>query len=308
MPHAAGASTLYIWDRGNCAELARWDLPAIDPGNPFAGSVATGGRALADVAFVYADDEGNLLAAVNFRDCLPPTSSVGPLPPWVETTSFTVTWSGQDSWSEVAAYDVQVRDGYEGTWTDWRTDTTATSGTFDSGVHGHTYFFRSRASDTLGNQEPYGDQEWGQAFTTVLTETAPVLVTSRKSATPHQFGSDQTVEYTIFISNTGNLSATAALTDTPPAEMIVLMETLAATSGPAPTYAGGWIHWSGVVEAEAAVRVTYVLSPTAATPFGVPLTNTAEIAGSVLGPFTRQEMVMRASFVWLPLVVRGWEP
>ena len=308
VPRAPAASTLYIWDRDNCAELARWDLPAIDPGNPFAGSVATGGLALADAAFVYADNEGDLLAAVNFRDCLPPTSSVGSLPPWVETTSFTVTWSGQDSWSEVATYDVQMRYGYEGTWTDWQTDTTATSGTFDGGVHGQTYFFRSRASDTLGNQEPYGDQEWGQAFTTVLTETAPVLVTSRKSATPNQPCCGQTVEYTISISNTGSLSATVTLTDTLPAEMIVLTRTLAATSGLTPTYAGGWIHWDGAVEAGAAVRVTYVLLPTAATPFGVPLTNTAEITGSVLGPFTRQETVMQMCFVWLPLVVRGWEP
>ncbi|MBU0705015.1 MAG: DUF5107 domain-containing protein [Chloroflexi bacterium] len=304
---AAGASRLYIWDRGNCAELARWDLPAIDPGNPFAGSVATGGRALADAVFVYADDEGNLLAVVNFRDCLPPTSSVGPLPPWVETTSFSVIWSGQDTWSEVATYDVQVRDGYEGTWTDWKNDTTSTSGVY-TGVHGHTYFFRARARDTLGNQESYGDEEWGQTFTTVLTGAAPVLVTSRKSATPQHFSANQTVAYTVVISNTGSLAATSTLTDTPPAEMIVLTETLAATSGFTPTYAGGWIHWSGVVEAEAAVHVTYVLSPTAATPFGVPLTNTAEIAGSVLGPFTRQETVVRKYFTWLPLVVRGWEP
>jgi len=305
---AAGASTLYVWDRINCVELARLNLPAIDPGDPFVGSVATGGRALEDVAFVYADDEENLLAAVNFRDCLPPTSAVDPLPTWVGTTSFTVTWSGQDSWSGIAVYDVQFRDGYEGTWTDWLTGTIATSGTFYSDVHGHTYFFRSRARDTLGNQEPYGDQEWGQAFTTVLTETAPVLVTSRKSATPNRPGPNQTVEYTVFISNTGSLSATAVLTDTPPAEMVVLTQTLAATSGLTPTYTGGRIHWSGAVEAGAAVRVTYVLSPTAATPLGVELTNTAEIAGSVLGPFTRQEAVMRMHYMWLPLIVRRWEP
>jgi hypothetical protein len=56
------------------------------------------------------------------------------------------------------------------------------------------------------------------------------------------------------------------------------------------------------------VRVTYTLSPTAATPFGVPLTNTAEIAGSVLGPFTRQETVVQAHIVWLPLIARGWGP
>jgi len=54
--------------------------------------------------------------------------------------------------------------------------------------------------------------------------------------------------------------------------------------------------------------VTYTLSPTAETPLGVPLTNTAEIAGSVLGPFTRRETVVQTHLVWLPLITRGWEP
>jgi len=308
-PRAAGKSTLYVWNREDCTELARWELPAIRPGDPFSASVAlppNGGGALDSLAFVYLDADGNLLAAINPRDCLPPTSSVAPLSPWVETTAFTVTWAGQDAWSGIAAYDVQVRDGYEGEWNDWRANTEVTSDTF-TGVHGHTYFFRARARDLVGNQEPHSDEEWGQAFTTVLTEPAPVLVTSRKSATPWRFSPDQTVAYTVVISNTGNLAATTTLTDTPLAEMVVLTESLAATSGPTPIYGSGQIHWSGTVEPGTEVRVTYTLSPTAETPFGVPLTNTAEIAGSVLGPLARQETVVQARLVWLPLIARGWE-
>lgn len=204
----------------------------------------------------------------------------------------------------IAAYDVQARDGYEGAWTGWLTGTIATSGTF-TGIHGHTYFFRARARDQVGNEEPFGDEEWGQAFTTVLTEAAPVLVTSRKSAAPYRFSPHQTVEYIVIISNTGNLTATAVLTDTPPASMFVLTETLAATSGSTPTYAGGQIHWSGTVGAGAAVRVTYALSPTAATPFSVPLTNTAEIAGSVLGPLERQAVASQAWMLWLPVIFKN---
>ena len=154
----------------------------------------------------------------------------------------------------------------------------------------------------MGNEEPFDDEEWGQTFTTVLAEPAPVLVTSRKSATPGLFRPEQTVAYTVIISNTGNLAANAMLTDTVPAEMTVLTGTLAATSGLTPTYAGGQIHWSGTVTPDSEVRVTYTLSPTVATPFGVPLTNTAEIAGSVLGPFTRRETVMQAHILWLPFV------
>jgi uncharacterized repeat protein (TIGR01451 family) len=306
-PRAAGGSTLYAWDWNTCTELGHWALPAIEPGSPFTTSVATGGRALEAVTFVYVDGAGSLLAAVNPRDCLPPTAWVEPLPPWTAVTSFSVTWAGQGAWSGIATYDVQVRDGYEGGWSDWRTGTAATSDTF-TGVHGHTYFFRTRARDLAGNEEPYSDEEWGQAFTTVLTEPAPVLVTSRKSATPRHLDPGQAVTYTILISNTGNLAASAVLTDTPPVGMVPLTGTLAATSGPTPTHAGGQIHWSGTVESGTGVRVTYMLSPTAETPSGILLTNTAEIAGSVLGPFTRHETVVQVRRVWLPLILRGWWP
>ena len=302
-PRAAGTGLLAIWDRDTCAELARWEVPQIAPGAPFAASASAGGRTMDDVAFVYADVGGDLLAAVNPRDCIPPTSSADPLPPWVDTPAFTVTWAGRDLWSGIAAYDVQVRDGYEGSWTTWLTNTAATSGTF-SGAHGHTYFFRARARDLAGNWEPHGDEEWGQAFTTVLTEPAPVLVTSRKSAVPRSFPAHQTVNYAVVISNTGNLPATAVLTDTPPADMAVLTETLAATHGATPAYAGEQIHWSGTVAAGTEVRVTYTLSPTASTPWGIPLTNTAEIDGSVLGPITRQATVVQTHKIWIPVVMR----
>jgi uncharacterized repeat protein (TIGR01451 family) len=270
---------------------------------PFTASAATGGRPLEDVAFVYVGADGDLLAAVNPVDCLPPTSRVEPLPSWVDTTAFTVTWVGHDTWSGIAAYDVQARDGTEGLWTDWLTGTVATSGAF-SGTHGHTYFFRVRARDQAGHQEAFGDEEWGQAFTTILTEPAPVLVTSRKSAAPRLFGPDQPVAYQVVISNTGSLTAEVTLTDTLPASMMLLTETLTATGGITPTCEAGQIRWRGPVAAEAEVRITYTLSPTVGTPAGVPLTNTAEIAGSVLGPVTRRETVVQVYRLWLPLVLR----
>ena len=290
-------------------------------GNTLPQSPPVGGKkgGLDAVTFAYVDDGGNLLVAFNPRDCLPPTAWVEPLLPWMTTTDFTVSWAGQDTWSGIATYDVQVRDGYEGDWQDWRTETTATSDTF-SGTHGHTYFFRARARDLAGNRGSesgnrgsesegiYSDAEWGQTFTTVLTEPAPVLVTSRKYATPRQLDPGQTVTYTVVVSNTGNLAASAALTDTPPVGMVPLTETLAATAGLTPTYAGGQIRWDGTVETGTEVRVTYTLSPTAETLPGILLTNTAEIAGSVLGPFTRYETVVQARRLWLPLVLRGWWP
>ncbi|HIE38033.1 MAG TPA: DUF5107 domain-containing protein, partial [Anaerolineae bacterium] len=302
-----GETTLHVWDRATCTELAHWELPAISPESPFLASVPSGGRSLEEIAVVYLDDGGNLLVGVNPTDCLPPEAQVEPLPPWVPTTSFTVTWSGEDTWENIAGYDVQLRDGYEGAWTDWLTETTVTAAIF-TGQHGHTYFFRARARDLAGNQGTFTDEEWGQAFTTVLTEPAPVLVTSRKAATPRLFPPDRAVAYTLLLSNTGNLTASATLTDVVPTAMVVLTETLNATSGPAPTHAGGAIHWAGTVPPDGTVRVTYTLSPTAATPVGVALTNTVELGGSVLGPLTRRETVTQAHLLWLPLVAREWIP
>jgi len=297
-----GDSTLYVWDRDDCTQLGAWELPEIGPGDPVVVSAGDQGRPPERMAIVYLDKTDHVLAAINPRDCLPPNSSIETLDQWVETSDFPVTWSGQDGWTGIDAYDVQVREGYKGAWRDWLTNTTATSAVF-SGIHGHTYFFRARARDVHANQGVYTDQEWGQAFTTVLTDPAPVLVTSRKSATPRFFSDDRTVSYTIRISNTGNLTANATLIDTLPAGMHLLTHTLTANAGLTliPPYT---LHWAGAVPPGNEARVTYVLSPTA-TPLGAPLMNIVEISGSVLGPLTRREVVVRARFVWLPLVTQG---
>ena len=294
---------LAVWDRGTCAQLARWELSPVGPARPATFSLEGGGRSEDDVGVVYADAEQHLLAAANFVDCLPPQAWVEPLTTTVETSTFQVGWTGSDAWSEIGAFDIQVRDGYGGTWTAWLTGTAASSSVF-TGTHGHTYYFRARAQDTAGNWGSFTSGEWGQASTTVLNQPATVLVASRKIATPQLFRSDQTVSYTVIVSNTGNQAGPATVADTPPAEMVVLTATLMASSGTAPTFAGGTINWSGVVSAGADVRLTYALSPTAQAFAGLPLTNTAEISGSILGPFTRAAVAIQAHCVWLPLVVR----
>jgi hypothetical protein len=50
--------------------------------------------------------------------------------------------------------------------------------------------------------------------------------------------------------------------------------------------------------------VTYALLPQPATPRLSPLTNTARIAGSVLGPLERRAIVILAWPMWLPTVSR----
>jgi len=92
----------------------------------------------------------------------PPTSTVHPLPEIVYAPTFTVTWEGHDSQSGVWLYDVQVRDG-AGEWKNWRPSTTATSGQY-TGRHGHIYYFRSRATDHIGNRGAWPED--AQAHTT----------------------------------------------------------------------------------------------------------------------------------------------
>jgi hypothetical protein len=84
----------------------------------------------------------------------PPISTILPLPEVTYIPSFTVSWQGQDNQAGVWRFDVQVRDGVDGEWQYVWHSTAATSGQF-SGEDGHTYFFRARAMDRIGNQEDW---------------------------------------------------------------------------------------------------------------------------------------------------------
>jgi len=91
----------------------------------------------------------------------PPTSTVHPLPGVTYSPTFTVTWEGRDNQSGVWLYDVQVRDVDDGGWGYWQHSTSAASGQF-TGQHGHTYHFRSRATDRVGNREAWPGEPQAQ--------------------------------------------------------------------------------------------------------------------------------------------------
>jgi len=94
----------------------------------------------------------------------PPTSSVHPLPAQ-SPGPFTVSWSGSDlGIPSILLYNVQVKDGAGGDWTNWLTSTINTSAEYP-GVGGHTYYFRSRALDYSNNWESWPPDY--DAFTTV---------------------------------------------------------------------------------------------------------------------------------------------
>lgn len=114
-------------------------------------------------------------------DTVNPSSSVSSLAQYQPNNIFTVSWSGTDITSGIDVYDIQYRNG-GGAWTDWQTNTTATSGRF-SGESDHTYYFRARAHDQAGNIEPYPGGQ-GNTHTTVNASkadpTPPANITDLK--------------------------------------------------------------------------------------------------------------------------------
>jgi hypothetical protein len=156
LPAAVGSATLI--DRwGNISEIV-----ATDDVYLLTLSGATANLASNPGNYIVGGDPLIVVQAETLDE--PPTSTVSLLPDLVYSTTFTVAWEGWDSESGVWAYDVQVRDGAGGEWEDWLQMTPSTSGQF-TGEDDHTYYFRCRAIDKIGNREPWPDQP--QAHTTV---------------------------------------------------------------------------------------------------------------------------------------------
>ncbi|UCC63936.1 MAG: DUF11 domain-containing protein, partial [Anaerolineae bacterium] len=293
---------LGLWQRDTCAPLWQAHLAGVSPAEPFRTSVPTAGLEADDVALLFLDQDDRLLAAVNLADCLPPTSSVAPLPSYHLTTTAPISWSGEDGQSGVASFDVQVRDFNSDTWTAWLMETTQTSALF-TGQNGHTYLFRSRAHDQAGNVEAWPSGAWGDAFTSLLATPAPVLVTSTKEPSNANLLPGSAVTYTLSVHNSGNLTTAARLTDTLPNVLTLLTGTLSATLG-TPAGGDGYVTWQGPVVAGAWVTVTYAVSPTADASPLTPITNTVTFADGVHPPFSRRATIQYAHMLWLPLIAR----
>ncbi len=85
-------------------------------------------------------------------DAQSPTSQVLALPTQSPAT-FTVRWTASDAdGTGLSLVTVQVKDGADGAWTDWRSSKSDGSDDF-TGVGGHTYYFRTQARDYAYNVE-----------------------------------------------------------------------------------------------------------------------------------------------------------
>jgi protocatechuate 3,4-dioxygenase beta subunit len=158
---------------------------------------------------------------INTIDAGNPSSQVDPLPEQV-TEYFMVTWSGQDdeNGSGIGSYDICVStDG--GLWQIWLDDTTETSAEF-AGEVGHTYAFRSVATDNVGHIE--NDPGVTEAQTTTTT---PLFRITRLETQPCGFVAhlNRAVDTSVL-----NLYDTETAGYGPP-DVTVVGETVGAVSG-----------------------------------------------------------------------------
>ena len=105
-----------------------------------------------------------------------PSSSVSALDDVTTDTKFSVNWSGSDARSGLRWYHVQVRsnDRGSGEWKDWLVNTTKTAEMFQA-QPGHSYCFRVRAMDEVGNWEYW---PWGAGDTCTQVDPSAMPATA----------------------------------------------------------------------------------------------------------------------------------
>ncbi|MBI2266612.1 MAG: hypothetical protein HYU64_15855 [Armatimonadetes bacterium] len=111
-----------------------------------------------------------------------PVSWVEALPEKVPSWLFLVKWVTRNA----DRIEVQYRDGEKGAWKTWVVQKTANLGSAAfSGLNGHTYYFRSRASDGRGNRELWPENRDGHAKTTVEVQPVAQQPVSSELSTVH---------------------------------------------------------------------------------------------------------------------------
>ncbi len=295
---ARGDSSVTVWQRSTCQQVAEFPIASIDPATPQAFSAPTT-IPLNDLAVLFHDDQAPFISYQG-KDCVPPKTSLFVPAHVVTSTIFPVMWSGTDFYSGIASYDVQFKDGYWGAWTNWLTATTSISKTFD-GTANHTYFFRVRARDPINNLSHYSPDDFGDDFTTILLNPAAVLEASSKTA-PSLFSAGQAIPYLIAVKNSGNLTGNVHLTDTLPLSLTLISGTLTVSSGSA-AFDGTHIVWNGSITPTGEIDLHYALTPTNDLSPLPPQTNLVTLIGGV-APVTRTTTTVLVFMTYLPIILR----
>lgn len=294
---------LRLWRKSDCTPLWRMDGLDLSPGEALVHEVLDLG--LGPEGVVLGVLEGStVLALTGSLDCPVPSSQVDELSTVQTQPEFTVSWTSMDSANVLAGYDVQVRDGdAEAPWTNWLIDTTVTSAVF-SGQEGHTYTFRCRARDIFGHLEAWPASGWQDAFTTVLLEPAPVLVTSDKAAQPLDVRPGDLMEFQIHLRNSGNLEATVWITDPLPAYLeLTSGPYINSPHSPAPVFEDGAVTWNGMLAAgESDVAIGFDARVLELAPTGI-LTNAVWIDDGVHAVLRREVSTMCRRY--LPAILKS---
>ena len=292
-----------LWRKADCALL--WQADGLSPTPGTGQSYTLAGQGLnEDQVVLTLLEDGQPLATSDEITCTPPTSKVDDLISVQTTTGFAVTWSATDVSGTLDSYDVQVRDGDADTaWTGWLTATTLSTAPY-VGQPGHTYTFRSRARDTFGRLEDWPAGDWQDAFTTVLLQPAPVLITSDKAAQPATLYPGDLIEFEIHLANTGNLEASVTITDPLPA-YLTLTSVPWSNYPPQPVVVDDTIHWNGTLNAgQMDMTIGFEARLLELPPGGV-ISNSVWIDGGGPTILHRQATAIGRQRLYLPLAVKA---
>ncbi|NOY08712.1 MAG: hypothetical protein GXP33_07710 [Spirochaetes bacterium] len=143
------------------------------------------------------DKAGNASGWTN-SDTTPPTAEISGLAATQTSNNFTVSWTGSDTESSIAYYDVQYRVGINA-WQDWQVLTTGTSAGF-TGNNGQAYSFRVRAHDSSGNIGSWPDST---AAETVINSMSASMSLSASPSSLSFSSTDNSASLTLSILATG---------------------------------------------------------------------------------------------------------
>jgi len=168
--HSFCRDPLFVDPSRNDFRLAK-NSPAIDrgakesaPGADIDGNIRPQGWGI-DIG-PYESAEGSFI---------PPSAAITHTPHYSCDSSgslkFNIKWEGSIEVGEVGGFNIQYKDGIGGAWQNWLAETRENEGVF-WGTGGHTYYFRVRARDDLGNWGNWSDHR----YTVVPTDdTSPLI-------------------------------------------------------------------------------------------------------------------------------------